>query len=783
MRLKLTPSRLQLAAAVSLAVTAIGASAQESSGPRLEEVIVTAQKRVENLQDVPISVAAVTSEKLEKAGIENIEDLTAYLPNIHFTETGFSTQVRIRGIGSDNSQGFEQSVGMYVDGIYYGRAQLFRAPLMDMERAELLRGPQSTLFGKNSIAGALNLTTAKPTDEFEGRVSLSHEVEHAQTEANLVLSGPLTEDLRARLAIRSYDQDGYFTNNVKDQREPQSDELAVRLSVDWDASDDLSLSFKAERDTFDTVGRAIEITQDIPLIEGNFNYSEVLTNILRQPTGVDSDVDFVRQADTDEKSDNEINNYTFKAEYALGDYTLTAVTGWLDFNYDEACDCDFTGAEILDLDLNEDYEQISQEIRISSPLDGPVDWIAGIFYQEWDQEFTDQLNISNTNVLTALVGPQLGNTALNRDFTQESSLISLFGRATWHITDRFHVTLGARYTIEDKDATKDLNIVELSTGSVLDDSSVAEDYFNNFGVESEQLVGLGEADGHSLSGSRQETPFTPLINVEYDFNDDVLLYASFTSGTKAGGFDPRSNGKAFFEFEEENADAFEIGLKSTVADGRGEVNVSIYRTEYDDLQISQFDGRVGFNASNANETVVQGVEVDGRWAFTDNLTASYGMSYLDFEYEDFRNGNCFSGQTPDGVDLDGNGTLDTCDYTGQRGVYTPEFTLNVSFDYHQPLTQDVDFVALLDLQYIDEQQVHVNLDPSAEIDAYTTLSLRVGMETDSWSFAILGKNLLDEYVPSYSANAPLSDTFFATNTHYSFIKRPKTIAMEASYRF
>ena len=146
----------------------------EVEAPRLEELIVTSQKRVESLQDVPISVATLDGSKLAEASIENLEDLTAYLPNIHFTESGFSTQVRVRGIGSDNSQGFEQSVGMYIDGIYYGRAQLFRTPMMDMERAELLRGPQSTLFGKNSVSGALNLSTAKPTDELEAKLSYSH---------------------------------------------------------------------------------------------------------------------------------------------------------------------------------------------------------------------------------------------------------------------------------------------------------------------------------------------------------------------------------------------------------------------------------------------------------------------------------------------------------------------------------------------------------------------------------------------------------------------------------
>ena len=169
----LCPLALSIAFFTSQPAAAQEIEIEEESFPRLEEIVVTARKRAESLQDVPMSITAVSGEKLEKAGIENIEDLTSALTNIHFTQTGFSTQVRVRGIGSDNSQGFEQSVGMYVDGIYYGRAQLFRAPFMDLERAELLRGPQGTLLGKNSIAGALNLTSAKPTDDFTGHLSVS----------------------------------------------------------------------------------------------------------------------------------------------------------------------------------------------------------------------------------------------------------------------------------------------------------------------------------------------------------------------------------------------------------------------------------------------------------------------------------------------------------------------------------------------------------------------------------------------------------------------------------
>ena len=192
--------RRTLSAAITLAMTstALNVVADDES-LKLEEVIVTAQKRIEKLQDVPLSIATVQGLKLDEAGVETIQDLTTLVPNIHFTESGISTQVRVRGIGSDNSQGFEQSVGMYVDGIYYGRAQLFRTPMMDMERVEVLRGPQGTLLGKNSIAGALNLTTAKPSDETEARLSVSQEAEFNQIEVNGMLSSRINDRLSCPL--------------------------------------------------------------------------------------------------------------------------------------------------------------------------------------------------------------------------------------------------------------------------------------------------------------------------------------------------------------------------------------------------------------------------------------------------------------------------------------------------------------------------------------------------------------------------------------------------------
>lgn len=164
-------------------------------------------------------------------------------------------------------------------------------------------------------------------------------------------------------------------------------------------------------------------------------------------------------------------------------------------------------------------------------------------------------------------------------------------------------------------------------------------------------------------------------------------------------------------------------------------------------------------------------------------TGTYGASFLDFEYKDFKNGNCFASQEKDGIDLDGDGDKDTCDYTGKRGVYTPELTFNTSLDAFFSINSKLNFVGAIDWQHISSHQVHVNLDPRGEIDAYNVVTARAGVEADNWSVALLAKNLLDEKIVSYSANAPLSDTSFGTNTYYSFVRRPQTVSLEATIKF
>ena len=770
-------------------------SLAQSNAPMLQEILVTAQKREESLADVPISVNVISAEVIENNNINKIADIVEYVPNMTMTETGISTQMYVRGIGSGNNQGFEQSVGQYIDGIYYGRQQLIRAPFFDLARAEVLRGPQSTLFGKNSIAGALNLTTARPTDETEIAISGLYEFESNQTEINAVFSGALSDDFRARLALRTYTEDGYMNNTFRNTNEAERDESSVRLSFEWDASPNLTIALKVETNTFDADGRQIEIVQDTAAPAGPFtglNFAAITAGVLGQPV-MESNFDYNRQANANEYSNSDLDNVTLNLDYDLNGMTLSSVTGFVQYEFDERCDCDYTPSSVFEVALQEDYDQFSQEIRLSSELGGVVDWMGGLYFQSSEMDSVEEIDLPANTILGSLAAlnpalalmANLPGTQARRLNAHESDLWAVFAQGTWNVSDQLRLTLGARFTNEDKEATRRIDINDLATRAVTANPLAPIAYNEFFALHSVQTAGYTAVSsgvtspGHNLVGSLSEDAFTPMINVQWDAFDNTMFYASYTEGYKAGGFDARANNPFSFQFQEEEAQSIELGSKSLLANGRFEINAALFFTDYDDLQVSQFDGALGFNVGNANKTEVMGLELDGRYAASDNFTIGYAYSYLDFEFKDFNNGNCYNGQTPNGSVVNG---IPLCNFTGLSGQYTPENNASLFFDYSYNINSDVELFANLNLNYTGSQNIHDNLDPQYVIDGRTNVNLRFGAQNENWRVSVIGKNLSNEDVLTYAGNAPISASLFGTNTFYGFVGRPRQIALEVAYR-
>jgi outer membrane receptor protein involved in Fe transport len=788
----------------SLLALAITASAGAVNAAMLEEIVVTAQQRAESLQDVPVSVAAVTAEKMSNAGIVDLQGLSELVPNFSINETGISTTVTIRGISSGINPGFEQSVGIYNDGIFYGRDQLARIPMIDMERVEILRGPQGILFGKNSIAGAVSQISAKPTDEFEGSVTALYEPDHGEQDLRLMLSGPISDSVSGRIAILDRTLDGYVFNTVSGQDEQQEEEQVIRASLRWDVSEDVTANLKVSRSTFDTVGRNMEVYNSI----GAPDHISVLNGIpsAAVPSPVEAGLNY--SADNNGHfSDNEVSDVTLTVDWDMDGFSLTSVTGFVEYEFDENCDCDFSGAAIFDAARQEEYEQFSQEFRFTSDLGGDFDYIGGLFFQSTELKYKDQISLPTPTLIgdvlagipsaAALVAFAPG-ASTDRSFNQEGDLWAAFAQGTWTLSDELRVTVGGRYTQETKDADRSqLHKAEAAFGGQYQSPVVVDAVSGAYNA----LWGIFAIEPYeTIVGKLDDSSFTPVVTVEWDANEDTMAYLTWTKGFKSGGFDARSNGHpdaavnnagnplsgnpitGSWEFDREEATSIELGSKMTLADGAAELNIAMYFTEYSDLQVSQFDGTLGFNVTNAGEATVQGLEADGRWAVSDNVTLTGSAAYLDFNYDKFPNSQCYFGQTPDSADFAG-----LCDVKGQRKEYTPELQANIGAAWMGEVGDGLVLNASVDLVYMDDYIYASNLDPRTKQDATTQVSARVAISDSegAWEVALLGRNLTDETVINFGGNTPLGGTLTggAGNSYYAFVNRPLNIALQAKYSF
>jgi len=720
-------------AGLALSTVLASVPAMAESVLQLEEVVVTAQKRVESLQEVPISVSAVDGSKMAEAGIQRLDDLQAYVPNLKMGEGSLGTSIFIRGMGSGVNQGFEQSVGMYIDGIYYGRSQLARVPFLDLERVEVLRGPQSILFGKNSIAGAVSMVTAKPSEEFEAEIGALVAPEDGEYELTGVVSGPITDSLRGRLAVRGYDLDGWMEDIYLDQEMTEKKERFARGTLAWDASENLDVVFKVEQGTFDSENRQRQVVKagGVPYLQG------------------ENDFDLER-AMNEGYSENDISNSSLVINYQLGEHTFTATSGYLSYEFEELGDRDASPLFILHTVEAEEYRQFSQELRLTSPGGETVDYIVGLFYQTGDLEYkqTSMLNLATLNLGPNLIG--------KKAFTSDSDLWAAFAQATWNINDAWALTGGVRYTQEDKSGTRGL--CWTLDGQTCTPLTVA-------GVEP-------HFGANSLEADRTENSITPLLRLQYHPTDDTMVYASYSTGFKAGGFDATGVTRSDFEFEEEKAKTYELGTKTGLLDGAAELNVALFYTEFSDLQVSTFDGNLGFSVGNAAEAVTRGIELDGRWQLTQGLTLSGALAYLDFEFQDYDDGQCYRGQPT--------ATPGMCSYDGKENIYTPEWSASLRADYQRPLGDSLELRASLDLNFVDNHFITPDLDPVLEQGAYTKINARIGIGSadGSWDVALVGKNLTDELTASFG-----NDVSLANGAYWKLTDRPRSVAVQGRYRF
>ncbi len=762
--------------------TALPAAAQDES-VYLEEIIVTATKREQPLHDVPLSISAVDGRRLLETGIANMETLRRYVPNLNMSETGIGNHIAIRGIFSGENPGFEQSVGTYVDGIYHGRGQQSRGLFLDLQRVEVLRGSQSIVFGRNSIAGALNITSARPTDYAEGSLFAGFIPETESREFVGVLSGPLGADVRGRIAARSRTQDGHIANLTLGRDEPQRDETNVRVSLEWDAPNDFAVYFKAEAGRFDVTGRQVEILEETPAAAGPFTgleYADILLLFGQDSSVANSSLDYARSSNGD-FSNNDSLELVLSISRPVGDLEFTAVTGFSSYEFDELCDCDFTGGNVFKAGFQEEFDQFSQEFRITSPLGRRLEYLVGLYYETNNLDFFDTLFVDDQSIIVPVVdaltmstnGQFLANTGTPRFFSQDASSWSAFGQVGYELTDGLRLIAGLRVTNEEKTASRSLTITDIN-GDPLPEPGAT--------VAPLLYAGLFNVSNHDIRGKRTEFQAMPSLSLQYDIGEDSMGYLLVSTGSKSGGFDERSNNApangGSFEFEDEWATNGEAGLKMRFASGAAELNAAVYRTRFEDLQVSVFDGVLGYNVTNAGEAVTQGIELDARWAVSDELILSAAIGTIDFEFKDYI-GQCYFGQQPDAADGR------NCNYRGQSNTYVADWNGLVSADYIRTFGGDLVFRAVVDVTFTDDYPTTPTLDPAQVQDGYTNVNARLAIGGDDglWEVALLGRNLTDEVIVPYSLDTPLAGANFGAQSVWGFVAEPRTIALQASIGF
>lgn len=708
------------------------------------ETIVTTQKREQTLQEVPLSISVVQGDIIDRLGVYRFEDIQALIPNLHIDEGLASPVIHMRGLGSGAANfAFEQSVGMFVDGVYSGRSHLFEVPLFDVERVEVVRGPQGALFGKNTIAGAISITTRRPSDEFEAFFKAGYEIEREGYDFEASISGPISDRVRFRLAAKVWKEGGFVHNFFTGNDEPEEDGYLIRGSAEFDVTDNFQIFVKVEGGEVNTDGGWFQIHEfgTAPL-SGLFQ--------LLDPNAED-DLDGFRSAATGldpEFNDTDTFNATMIMDWNIGDHTITSITAYGEFDYLK--NVEFTGTSLMlaQSTIPEDYYQFSQELRLVSPSGKTIEYVVGLLYIK-DHLKTGQ----NTNLRQ--FGPFTGERFGRHE--QDGETFSAFASATWNISETLRLTGGLRYIHEIKKAR---------TSQV-----VTPPYF----------PGTFDFD---RTGNRKEDHAVPSVNLQYDLTDEVTTYFTYARGTKAGGFlsndgaleARRRAGRDDYEYEDEKAENFEIGVKASLFDNRVALNIAAFITNFDNLQVSTFDG-VGFVTANAAKARIKGFELEGTFVLHESLTLIGGLAYLDAKYRDFPGGQClFDATEADGCDP----VTRTQNLAGVRLTRAPEWEGTLTLDWVQPISNWLTLTAQFNLNYKGMFYHQPDLDPFDAQDGYVKINARVGFQSadEMWEVAVVGRNLTDKITTASSFDTP----FFGGGSHVAMIAPRRTIMIEASWR-
>lgn len=572
---------LGLSAASIAALVAGGAFAAEQAST-VEEIVVTAQKREESLQDVPIAISAYDGEIIEKANVDSVSELQYLAPSIYFGRQDAQALISIRGIGSSIlSPGADAGIALHLDGVYLSKQQTHDAALFDVERVEVLRGPQGTVNGRNATGGSINVISRKPSEEPEGYLSVTAG-NYSSIQTAGAVGGPIVPGrLMGRLAFRTDNREGYTPNIVSTtgEHKDEANQQSLRGSLLFRLSGAADLLLSADYDRVDTNGFATIIHRTV---NGNPLPGAALGGVF-----VPSGRAIANNTPGSYRRETVGATATLTADTQLG--TVTSITGYRRLSDRSISDVDGTSVSFLNQDSRIPHWQVSQEVNLASNSDGPLSWLVGAYYfrekQRPDQTFpTPTLGVVST----------FGGIATTDSY-------AVYGQASYEVSERLTVTAGVRYTRDEKDASEYIKVAPINfvrTAELSDDWSAV----------------------------------TPKLSVDFDLTPEVMLYATVGRGFRSGGINVGNlQGSTF---DPEFVWNYEAGMKGIFWDGRARLNVAAFHSKYSDLQLFQTRFQVA-TVENAAKATINGVEVELAANPTDSLQIDFAGSYLDATFDEF----------------------------------------------------------------------------------------------------------------------------------------------------
>ncbi len=707
MRSKVVVNRnLDINLVSKLAALSLAVSVNSSFGAALEEILVTAEKRAANVQDVPIAINAFDAADIQRLNIVDAKDVSRYTPGLNIVNsTGGKGQMQAysRGIGVvDVNPGGAQRIGMYLDGAYLGTGIGGIFDLVDIERIEVLKGPQGTLYGRNTIGGAINIIAVKPDEEFGGQVMALYGEDNEQRLQGSV-NVPLTDTVFARASATYGHMDGLYENTAPGQDDPSDQDKAesVRLALRWLAADDLIVdySFDASKTRDSTAAFWITGFEDPAAGSCGRLYFPACVNDAFPNIWEDS----ILEGHPDKIA---MNNMFYKfdsyrhiltGEYDLNDnLTIKSVTAAYGYDRKQSTDTDGTGQTIFNATKDGHYDSIQQDFNfIGTAFDDRLDYTVGAnYFKEWN----DSTDVNN--IFTDVPLPFGLDISSERKSDNTNVAWGLFSQLTYHFTDATELTVGTRYSQDKK---------ESSTGeSKLD----------------------GRVDVPWATGDHTWDNVSSVVRIAHNWTDQVMTYASWSQGYNAGGYPTRvSEVSDQIPFDEETVDTTEIGIKSTWFDHRLMINAAAYNNDYKDQQVGTFNDEAVVQLINAGQSTIQGIELDIKAAPTDDLFILLTYSYTDAQYDEF------GSQDPDLFEA----------------ALTPKHTASALVEYTVVDTEELGIWTLSGAaEYKDSQAFllevvqndHIRSDSYTTFDAY--LKWQRAFKVEGLAFTLRGTNLTNE---------------------------------------